>query len=60
MERAAEAGASRPHTRWRLAEKWPCVRQEEHLCLLLEDTKDCEQGVGAEIGKGDKNGLQHE
>lgn len=63
-KRAAEAGANRPHTRWRLGWKWPCVRHEEHLCLLLKHTKDEGWGRGGGalcVGgcRGKDYGLQH-
>lgn len=41
------AGESCSHTRWRLGGKWPCVRQEEHLCLLPQHTKGREEAAGA-------------
>lgn len=46
------AGESCSHTRWRLGGKWPCVRQEEHLCLLPQHTKGREEaaaGVGRSV-----------
>lgn len=56
-EKAAGAGARRPHTRWRLGGKWPCVRQEEHLCLLRSTQKT---GWGEWVVRGKDHGLQHE
>lgn len=46
------AGESCSHTRWRLGGKWPCVRQEEHLCLLPQHTKGREEAAGAGCGGG--------
>lgn len=66
------AGESCSHTRWRLGGKWPCVRREEHLCLLPQHTKGLEEVEGwrEEVGRGGvevegvpwkkEHGLRHE
>lgn len=45
------AGESCSHTRWRLGGKWPCVRQEEHLCLLPQHTKGRGEEAAAGVGR---------